>query len=46
MAILRSMGAKHGYYTPTDWKTAYYTDVILDCWVDLLDKSSALILGK
>ena len=37
MAILRCMGTKHGYYTPTDPKCAYYTDVVLDCWTDLLE---------
>ena len=46
MAILRALGTKYGYYTPTDFKTAYYTDVVLDCWVDMHDKSNGAILGK
>ena len=37
MSVLRSLGIKHGYYTPADWKTAYHTDVIVDCWVDIFE---------
>ena len=45
MATLRMLGAKYGYYTPTDPKCAYYTDVVLDCWVDLHDKTNGIALG-
>ena len=45
MSILRSLGIKHGYYTPSDWKTAYYTDVIVDCWVDVFDSMGRILFG-
>ena len=43
MAILRSLGIKHGYYFPTDWKSAYYSDVIVDCWADVFESMGKLL---
>ena len=45
MAILRSLGQKYGYYNASDWKSSYFADVILDSWVDLLDKSNGALMG-
>ena len=45
MAILRSLGIKHGYYNPDDWKTAYHTDVIVDCWVDVFESMAKVLFG-
>ena len=39
MATLRMLGSMNGLYDPSDWKCAAYVDSILDCWVDLHDKS-------
>ena len=39
MATLRMLGAMHGFYDATDWKTCSYVDTILDAWVDMHDKS-------
>ena len=44
MAVLRALGSKHGYYNPKDFRTAYYNDVVIDGWVEMLDKQSALVL--
>ena len=33
-AILRSFGIQHGYYNPTDWKSAGIADVIIDSYTD------------
>ena len=38
------LGAKHGYYTPSDWQCAARVDLFLDAWVDMLDKSTGLAL--
>ena len=35
-AALRMAGKMHGYYDPTDWKSSYYCDVIIDQWSDML----------
>ena len=40
VAILRAMGARNGLYDAADWRSAAYVDVILDAWVDMLNKSS------
>ena len=45
MAELRMLGTKYGYYDPKDWKQAFYCDVILDAWVDILDKNGEVLLG-
>ena len=45
MAILRSLGIKYGYYTPGDWKTAYHTDLIVDCWVDAFESISKILFA-
>ena len=45
LAILRMLGAKHGYYTPSDWQCAARVDLFLDAWVDMLDKSTGLALS-
>ena len=42
MASLRMLGSKKGLYFPNDWKCAAYCDTILDAWVDLLNKLSAV----
>ena len=39
------LGVQYGYYKPSEWKTAYYADVILDCWVDILEKTNGLALS-
>ena len=39
MATLRMLGAKYGFYDTTDWKSCGNADTILDCWVDMHDKS-------
>lgn len=44
MAQLRAMGSKYGYYDPTDWKTAYLCDVVIDCFVDIHDKTNGLTM--
>ena len=44
-AILRCMGAKHGYYNPNDPKQSYLVDVVLDCFGDLHDTSNGVALG-
>ena len=33
------LGAMHGFYDTNDWKCCSYVDTILDCWVDMHDKS-------
>ena len=38
MASLRMLGAKEGYYDPTNWKECQCIDQILDAWVDIHDK--------
>ena len=43
MAILRSLGIKHGYYFPSDWKSAYYSDVIVDCWSDVFESMGKVL---
>ena len=45
MSILRSLGIKHGYYSPDDWKLAYHTDVIVDCWVDVFESIAKVLFG-
>ena len=45
MAILRALGAKYGYYTPTDAIKAYYCDVALDCFVDIHDQTNGLTMS-
>ena len=37
LAILRSLGTVHGYYNPSDWKTAGFVDMIVECYANLLD---------
>ena len=44
LATLRMIGAKHGYYKPDDWQSCAQVDVILDAWVDMLDKSTGVAL--
>ena len=39
------MGSKHGYYDPKDFRTAYYNDVVIDGWVEMLDKMSGIVLS-
>ena len=46
MAELRMLGTMYGYYNPSDWKCAYYCDVILDGWVDILDKTNGIVLSE
>ena len=43
IAILRSLGIKHGYYFPADWKSAYYCDVVVDCWADVFESMGKLL---
>ena len=38
------MGTKLGYYDPTNWKEAYYCDVILDWYPDVLAPVCGLII--
>ena len=45
MALLRGIGTKHNMYFPQDPFTSYYCDVILDCFVDVLDGCTGVILG-
>ena len=45
MAILRALGAKYGYYTPKNYTTAYYCDVMLDCFVDIHDQTNGLTMA-
>ena len=40
------LGAKHGLYDVTDWKQAFYCDVIIDSWTDCLNKTSAILLSQ
>ena len=44
MAVLRALGTKHGLYFPEDPKTSYYCDVIIDCFVDVLDETTNITL--
>ena len=45
MALLRGIGTKHNMYFPQDPFTSYYCDVMLDCFVDVLDGCTGAILG-
>ena len=45
MSILRSLGIKYRYYNPEDWKLAYHTDVIVDCWVDVFESMAKVLFG-
>ena len=45
MASLRMLGTKLGYYDPTDWKAAFYCDVVLDAWVDVLGSTTGIMLS-
>merc|ERR1712083_770066 len=45
LAILRALGTKYGYYNPKDWKSAYYCDVVLECFVDIHDQTNGLTLA-
>jgi hypothetical protein len=38
------VGAQHGYYKPSDWQSCAQVDVVLDAWVDMLDKSNGIAL--
>ena len=38
------LGAMNGLYDTTDWKRCSYVDTILDCWVDIHDKSYAVAM--
>ena len=38
------LGAMNGFYDTTDWKSCGMVDSILDCWVDLHDKSYAVAM--
>ena len=44
MAILRALGSKHGLYYPTDYKTSYYCDVVIDTYVDVFDSAAKIVL--
>ena len=46
MAELRMLGTMYGFYNPQDWKAAYYCDVILDAWVDILEKTNGIVLSQ
>ena len=46
MASLRMLGAKYGMYDPKDWKSCFYTDHILDAWVDIHDKTNGIVLDQ
>ena len=46
MASLRMLGAKYGMYDPKDWKSSFYTDHILDAWVDIHDKTNGIVLSQ
>ena len=40
------LGARYGLYDVTDWKQAFYCDVIIDSWTDCLNKTSAILLNQ
>ena len=44
MAILRGLGTKHGLYFPTDPRTSYFCDVIVDTYGDAFESVSKVIL--
>ena len=45
MSILRSLGIQYGYYDPADWKTSFYTDAIIDCWVEVFESLAKIMFG-
>jgi len=44
MASLRMLGSMYGLYDPKDWKCCSYVDTILDCWVDMHDKTYEVMI--
>ena len=42
-AVLRSLGMKHGFYDPSDWKQAGVIDMIVETYADVL-KACGVIL--
>lgn len=44
MSILRSLGAKHDLYFPTDSMTSYYCDVVIDTYTDVFESVAKICL--
>uniref|UniRef100_A0A7S3HWL3 GST C-terminal domain-containing protein n=1 Tax=Favella ehrenbergii TaxID=182087 RepID=A0A7S3HWL3_9SPIT len=44
MAILRSLGAMHGYYNPSDWKTCAFVDMVAESYNDVFNAAAKAML--
>lgn len=45
-AILRSFGARYGYYNPADWRQARLIDPIVETYADLLSGMAKIMFAK